>query len=234
MAITLKIGITDCGKYENYRRWIESETGMEAVRLSYTRQNQADVKICDGILFSGGEDLHPKLYGRPEYVEEFGLKEIIPERDDFEYMVARQAFDGKKPVLGICRGLQLLNVYLGGSLVPDIPARFSNRMHGKVSGQDQTHFVRVVPDTLLHNISRQELGIVNSAHHQSVDRPANALKISAFSEQSVVEAMEWKEPEKKSWLLMVQWHPERMADLSSPFSARVKTAFLEAAAEWRP
>lgn len=234
MAKTLKIGITDCGKYENYRRWIESEPGVEAVRLSFSRGNQAEVNACDGILFSGGEDLHPDLYGKPEYVEEFGLKEIIPERDDFEYRVAREAFNGKKPVLGICRGLQLLNVFLGGSLVPDIPIRYSNRMHGKVNGQDQTHFIRVEPDTLLHDISNQELGIVNSAHHQSVDRPANTLKISAFSEPSIVEAMEWKEPEKKSWLLMVQWHPERMADLSSPFSAKLKTAFLEASAGRRP
>ncbi len=226
----LKIGITDCGKYENYRRWIESEQGVMAIKLSMNSQNVSEVEKCDGILFSGGEDLHPELYGRPEYVEEFGLKEIIPARDKFEYQVIEKAFQQTKPVLGICRGLQLINVYLGGTLVPDIPSLFSNQMHGKIDGQDQTHFIRVEPETLLYEIGCQELGIVNSAHHQSVDRPANPLKISAFSKPSIVEAMEWKEPAKKSWLLMVQWHPERMDDLSSPFSAKVKAAFLEAAA----
>ena len=188
-----------------------------------------EVENCDGIIFSGGEDLQPDLYGKPEYVEEYGLKEIIPARDQFEYEVIEKAFEGKKPVLGICRGLQLINVYLGGTLVPDIPTLFDQPDHGKINGQDQTHFIRVEADSLLHEIGQQELGIVNSAHHQSVDKPANALKISAFSEPSIVEAMEWKDPAKKSWLLMVQWHPERMADLSSPFSAIIKNAFLEAA-----
>ncbi|HTB26804.1 MAG TPA: gamma-glutamyl-gamma-aminobutyrate hydrolase family protein, partial [Puia sp.] len=73
-----------------------------------------------------------------------------------------------------------------------------------------------------------ELGTVNSAHHQSVDKPGDLLKISAYSDPSIVEAMEWKDPLNKSWLLMVQWHPERMTDPSSPFSAAVKTAFLDA------
>ena len=84
----------------------------------------ADVEKCDGVIFSGGEDLQPGLYGKPEYVAEYGLKEIIPERDRFEYQVLEKAFDLGKPVLGICRGLQLINVYLGGTLVPDIPTLF--------------------------------------------------------------------------------------------------------------
>jgi putative glutamine amidotransferase len=71
------------------------------------------------------------------------------------------------------------------------------------------------------------LGLVNSAHHQSAGLPADSLKVTAVSEPGVVEAMEWKEPETKPWLLMVQWHPERMSDLSSPFSAFVKNAFLD-------
>jgi putative glutamine amidotransferase len=225
----LKIGITDCGKFENYRRWIESEPGVEVIKLGLNGHSANETDHCDGVLFSGGEDLHPELYGKPGYVEEFGLKEIIPARDKFEYKVVERAFEHQKPVLGICRGLQLINVYLGGTLVPDIPSLFDNRMHGKINGLDQTHFIRVEADSLLHEIGRQELGIVNSAHHQSVDKPANALKISAFSEPAIVEAMEWREPAKKSWLLMVQWHPERMADLSSPFSAKIKAAFLEAA-----
>jgi putative glutamine amidotransferase len=229
MSRTLRIGITDCGKYENYRRWIEAEPGVEAIKLSMNISNAAESESCDGIIFSGGEDVHPELYGKPGFVEEFGLNEIIPARDKFEYEVLEKSLDRKKPVLGICRGLQLINVYLGGSLVPDIPILFDNKMHGKIKGQDQTHFIRVEPDSMLHDIGHLELGIVNSAHHQSVDRPANALKISAFSEPSIVEAMEWKEPANKSWLLMVQWHPERMADPSSPFAALVKAAFLDAA-----
>jgi putative glutamine amidotransferase len=224
----LKIGITDCGKFENYRRWIAMEPGVEVVKLSFRDQNAAEVKSCDGILFSGGEDVHPSLYGKSEFVEEYGLKEIIPARDQFEYEVIKKAFDIKKPVLGICRGLQLINVYLGGTLLPDIPSLSQSTVHGKISGQDQIHDIRLESLSMLHDITGREKGRVNSAHHQGVDKPAASLKISAFSEPSIVEAMEWKDPINKSWLLLVQWHPERMQDLSSPFSGNVKQAFLRA------
>jgi putative glutamine amidotransferase len=224
----IKIGITDCGKFENYRKWVESESGVKVVKLSMYSKNADETDDCDGVIFSGGEDLHPKLYGKPEFELDYGLKEIIPERDQFEYEVIAKAFTSKKPVLGICRGLQLINVFLGGTLVPDIPAVLESTAHGKKNGVDQTHFIRVVTNTLLYNICGQELGTVNSAHHQSADKPGDLLKISAYSEPSIVEAMEWKDPLNKSWLLMIQWHPERMSDPSSTFSAAVKTAFLDA------
>src|SRR5450755_4789711 len=186
----IKIGITDCGKFDNYRRWFESETGIEVVKLSVHLSNSSDVDGCEGVVFSGGEDPHPGLYGKPEYVQEHGLKEIIPARDKFEYAVIVRALEQKKPVLGICRGLQLINVYLGGDLVPDIPDLHRSAAHGKINGKDQSHFLRVEPGTLLHRICVQELGVVNSAHHQSAGLPAPSLKISAFSEPSIIEAME--------------------------------------------
>lgn len=222
------IGITDCGKFENYRRWISTNNDIEVVKLSFHLQNEADVSACDGILFSGGEDLHPSLYGKPEFVQEYGLKEIIPARDQFEYAVIKKALEAKKPVLGICRGLQLINVYLGGTLVPDIPSWHQSLDHGKISGQDQTHMIRVEVNSMLQDLTGRETGTVNSAHHQSVDNPAEDLKITASSEPNIVEALEWKNPAKKSWLLLVQWHPERMQDLNSPFSENVKQAFLKA------
>jgi putative glutamine amidotransferase len=229
MKQKVRIGITDCGKYENYRRWIEAEDGVEAVKLSMHLQNAVEVENCDGILFSGGEDLHPVLYGKPEYVEEYGLREIIPARDQFEYEVIDWAFSGDKPVLGICRGLQLINVFLGGTLVPDIPSLFQSTEHGKKNGLDQTHMISVEAGSLLRRICGQDLGMVNSAHHQSADRPADSLNITASSDTGIVEAMEWKDPADKPWLLLVQWHPERMTDLFSPFSVLVKNAFLTAA-----
>jgi putative glutamine amidotransferase len=225
----MRIGITDCGKFENYRRWILMEPGIEVVKLSFHDQNAAEVNSCDGILFSGGEDVHPELYGKPEFVEDYGLKEIIPARDQFEYEVIKKALESKKPVLGICRGLQLINVYLGGTLLPDIPSLSKSTIHGKISGQDQVHDIRVESLSMLREVTGRESGQVNSAHHQGVDKPAENLKISAFGESSAVEAMEWKNPLNKSWLLLVQWHPERMQDLSSPFSGNVKQSFLKAA-----
>jgi len=224
----MRIGITDCGKYENYRRWIAMEPGIEVVKLSFHDQNAAEAKSCDGVLFSGGEDVHPSLYGKPEFVQEFELKEIIPARDQFEYELIKNTLESKKPVLGICRGLQLINVYLGGTLLPDIPSLSQSTAHGKISGQDRLHDIRVETLSMLHDITGRENGLVNSAHHQAVDKPADHLRISAFGESSIIEALEWKDPLHKSWLLLVQWHPERMQDLSSPFSGNVKHAFLKA------
>jgi len=227
MSSPLKIGITDCGKFENYRRWMDSE-GVETVKLSRQLGNLKAVETLDGVVFSGGEDLHPGLYGKPEYVEQFKLMEIIPERDHFEYAVLGKVFAVKKPVLGICRGLQLINVFLGGTLVPDIPRICHSDLHGKLQGQDQYHSIEVKDRTLLRSVCGQVLGKVNSAHHQSAELPAGGLVFSAYSPPGIVEAMEWKEPVGKSWLLMVQWHPERMTDPDSPFSIGVKRAFLEA------
>jgi putative glutamine amidotransferase len=228
MKHSIKIGITDCGKFENYRRWIELEPGVEAVKLSSRLQNATDLEKCDGVLFSGGEDLQPALYGKPEYEKEYNLKEILPARDQFEFDVIERSLAAQKPVLGICRGLQLINVFLGGTLVPDIPTLLHSDAHGKKGGLDQEHSLKVEPRSLLLEICGTETGEVNSAHHQSVDKPASSLKISAISNPSVVEAMEWENPTEKSWLVMVQWHPERMRDLSSPFSVNLKKSFLAA------
>jgi putative glutamine amidotransferase len=228
MKEAIRIGITDCGKFENYRRWIETAPGTEVVKLSMNLQNAVETETCDGVLFSGGEDVQPKLYGKPEFEQEYDLKEIIPARDYFEFQVLERALDAKKPVLAICRGLQIINVFLGGTLIPDIPRWIHSSSHGKKDSLDQTHGVIVEPDSLLYQVCGQKEGLVNSAHHQSADLAAPDLKISALSDLVVVEAMEWKEPTDKSWLLMVQWHPERMSDLQSPFSFLVKNAFLKA------
>jgi len=224
----LKIGITDCGKYDNYRRWIETVEGVEAFKLSMHLQNADEVDQCDGVLFSGGEDVDPVLYGHPEYVKEFGLEEIIPARDQLEFQVIQKVLVAKKPVLGICRGLQLINVFLGGSLIPDIPSLLHSGFHGKLKGVDQVHAVHVDHETQLFEICGKGEGLVNSAHHQSAALPAPGLKVVARADSGIVEAMEWKEGGNKSWLQLVQWHPERMADQESPFSLNLRTAFLKA------
>ncbi len=227
MNKTLRIGITDCGKFENYRRWITDTVGMEVIKLSRHLQNASEVSACDGVLFSGGEDVDPKLYGKPQYAAEFALTDVIPARDRFEYEVIRLALAGKKPILGICRGLQLLNVFLGGTLVPDIPSRLHSVAHSKIGGVDQLHPIQVLNGSQLYQITETPGGTVNSAHHQSADQIAPALQITAYSDSDIVESLEWKEPANKNWLQLVQWHPERMPDLQSPFSARLKTAFLK-------
>lgn len=228
MLKQLRIGIADCGKYDNYRRWIEASGEAEAVKLSMYLNNPQAVAECDGVVLSGGEDVQPELYGKPEYVKEYDLKEIIPERDRFEYAVIGNALDQQKPLLGICRGLQVVNVYLGGDLVPDIPSVLHSGFHGKKEGVDQLHPVTIDPGSLLANISGLESGQVNSAHHQSAGMAAQGLRVTAFGDSGIAEALEWEKPQDHSWLLLVQWHPERMPDQASPLTAGVRSAFLEA------
>jgi putative glutamine amidotransferase len=228
MSNKLRIGVADCGKYENYRRWIEAGGKAEAVRLSMYLNNPGAVAECDGVVLSGGEDVQPALYGKPGYVKEYNLQEIIPERDDFEYAVIGKVLEQGKPLLGICRGLQVTNVFLGGTLVPDIPSVLGSAGHGKKEGADQLHPVKIIPGSLLASISALDSGQVNSAHHQSASEPAKDLKITASADAGIVEAMEWKDPGQRSWLLLIQWHPERMADQASPLTAGVQKAFLAA------
>lgn len=226
MKQKIKIGITDCAKYVNYEKWFAGiGNDIEIVKLSYHYGNQNMVESCDGIVLTGGEDVHPALYHKAEYLSLLNSNDINEARDAFEWKVLEKALELKKPVLGICRGLQLANVFLGGSLIPDIPTALQTFEHGKIEGIDQYHTLTVEKNSLLNSITGSVAGEVNSAHHQSVDQPAKDLKIIARS-GSVVEGMQWTEPENKSWLLLVQWHPERMHDQQNPFALNINKAFI--------
>lgn len=227
MSRKLKIGITNCGKFSNYENWIiNGQQNIEVLKLSYIQDNAAIAEECDGIIFSGGEDVHPKFYNKPNDISFLNPKEINEQRDVFELKVIEKSLSLNKPVLGICRGLQIINVYLGGSLIYDIPTITKNFEHSKIDGADQRHAINIIKQSLLYDITLKEAGEVNSAHHQSVDEPAKDLKVIANS-SSIVEGMQWKNPENKSWLLLVQWHPERMFDQQNSFAAGIKNAFLK-------
>src|SRR5580698_4887792 len=120
----LTIGITDCKEWANYERWIKS--GSEDVAVVMLKPGEGEdtyVSHCDGVIISGGEDVHPSLYGKPEYIEEYKLSDFNPERDAFELKVLKETEENKTPVLGICRGLQISNAYYKGTLVPDLPSK---------------------------------------------------------------------------------------------------------------
>ncbi len=228
MKPVIKIGITDCARYTNYENWfLVPYKNVEVIKLSYHFNNEKDVAGCDGIVLSGGEDMHPKFYGKPEYLPQLSVKDIDERRDDFEFRIIEKALELNKPVLGICRGLQVMNVYLGGTLVPDIPTCFGLYDHEKINGIDQQHSITVQENSLLRNIANATNDEVNSAHHQAVDQPAEDLAIIARAEEQIAEAMEWKESNNKSWLLLVQWHPERISDQQNSFASNIREAFLK-------
>lgn len=161
-------------------------------------------EICDGILMTGGHDVNPKLYGE-ETLTECG--EICNVRDSMEQYLFQRALKEDKPVLGICRGIQLMNVLMGGTLYQDLPSQHpSDTEHHMAPPYDRPiHKVFIAENTKLAGLIGAGEYMVNSYHHQAVKKPAKGVTVSAYSEDNLVEAIEV--PEKK-FIIGVQWHPE--------------------------
>lgn len=181
------------------------------------------VGLLDGVLFSGGVDLDPHSYGE-EPIK--GLGQITPNRDEIEIKLCQQFFKLKKPIFGICRGIQLINVALGGSLYQDI---YSQRQNVLKHSQDApsyhpTHKIHLIENTFIHSVFQKSEILVNSFHHQAIKNLAPVLKATAHSEDNVIEAVE--NTDMDSFVLGVQWHPERMFQKYRE-QARLFEAFVE-------
>ena len=218
--------MTDRVKLRLYADWLRRGPGdVEILLLSPTLGNGGMLSLCDGLVVSGGGDMHPRFFGRPDLLPV--CKEVNEERDAFELGVLDHARRRRLPVLAICRGAQVLNVAHGGTLIPDIEkAGFVNHRTG--DADERLHPVRVEPGTLLHAIAGRTAGETNTFHHQAVDRPGDGLRVSAWSHDGVVEAIEPVDPRGGPFLLGVQWHPERLRDADSPFAGALLRKFLEA------
>jgi putative glutamine amidotransferase len=221
----ITVGITDCSKYANYEKWVSMEKDVTVVKLSPAENNFKDIEKCDGIILSGGEDVHPRYYNKPEYLKY--CHEIDERRDEFEWRVLEFTEKNNLPLLGICRGLQMANVYFGGTLLPDIPS-FGKFNHSRYSEKDRYHVVQVDKDSELCRIAGSDTGQINSAHHQSAELVAKGFVTNALSPDGVIEGIERQDRKDKPYLQLVQWHPERMDDLQDRFSKNIKLSFLEA------
>jgi putative glutamine amidotransferase len=157
----------------------------------------------DALLMAGGADIDPASYGAEAHAETRGT---WPERDAFELALARRALERDMPVLGICRGMQLLNVALGGTLDQHLPESTGGEGHRTVAGTFSKHDVRLAPGSLACTAAGVEGFVVWSHHHQGVDRLGAGLRVSGWSqEDELVEAIEL--PDKR-FALGVIWHPE--------------------------
>lgn len=179
----------------------------------------------DGIVFPGGADVAPGEYGE-EPVGNLNVVEVP--RDRTELTLARWASEGDLPILGICRGQQLLNVALGGSLYQDLRAQGATSVeHSDADGRARTdlvHRVRLDPESRLAQLLDETVVEVNSLHHQAVKRLAGPLRISGRADDGVIEAVE---SGAHRFLIAVQWHPEEIDDL--PWVRRLFSAFAAAA-----
>jgi putative glutamine amidotransferase len=226
----LRIGVSDCGaKFENYANWLQkSQVGVEAVSLSCREMNVDGLAHCDGLVLTGGDDIHPKYFGKVEELAE--AEQVNTERDQFEFALIRTAMENQIPLLGICRGLQIVNVAFGGTLVMDIQ-RAGGLNHRRVNGVDIRHPISIEQGTLLSKIIGTTSGETNSAHHQAAEKIGEGLKVAAWSEDEIIEALEWENAERKPFLLLVQWHPERMADAENPCTKNILETFLSEVAQ---
>ena len=192
--------------------------GMRWVELSDPEQAVQDALTCDGLLLPGGGDMDPKFYGQ-ERIPACGEPNLL--RDAAEPLLLRAFLAADKPVLGICRGVQVMNAVLGGDLYQDIKP-FEHLPHN--DHWAKVHTVTVRRGTLLSRILGQDTVLVNSQHHQAVDRVAPGFTLAALSEDGIVEAIE--KPDAR-FCLGVQWHPEWLSD-ADPAMQGLFDAFVNA------
>ena len=176
-----------------------------------------------GLMIPGGPDLHPAAYGEEPHA---ALGPTEPELDAFEIELVRQADALGMPILGVCRGMQVLNVARGGSLVQDLPDQVGEELQHRQTegGTTPTHDVEVLAGTLLAEVFGPDAHPVNSFHHQAVKRLGADLRPTAFAPDGVIEAVEAVDRE---FVVGVQWHAESLAE--RPDHAGLYGAFVEAA-----
>jgi len=183
------------------------------------------ISLAGGLVLSGGGDVDPALYG-----EQLHPRANPPEadRDATELALIVAARERRTPVLAICRGIQALNVALGGSLVQDIPSQLPSAIaHNNAEGQRavRTHEVALEPGSRLARALGATQIAVNSLHHQAVGRLAPGLRATAHSPDGVVEGLEARDD---WWLVGVQWHPEEMSESEEPWDRRLFESFARA------
>lgn len=192
-------------RFANYRRAVGLAGGLAV----FGRESRGQGRAWDALLLPGGGDLEPWRYGQ----ENTASRGLEPERDRAELELLAEFTAAGKPVLGICRGLQAINVFFGGTLVQDIPG------HSAVDGADRLHRVRTAASPLRAICGAEAL--VNSAHHQAADRLGSGLRAVQWAGDGVAEAL--CHDLLPVWA--VQWHPERLE--ASGAGRRLMEAFLE-------
>lgn len=225
MKIALTKNTSNEEKLGKYKNWLlRFNPLIEFHELSYEQDRLDGIDGCEGLLLTGGGDVHPNSYSNNDPGAQ--SKETDERRDKFEFSLIDRAVAGKLPILGICRGIQSMNVHLGGTLHLDLESAGFAR-HTEKDEKENRHQVEIETQSIFESIVGGDLGEVNSFHHQGVDKVGKGLRVSARSKDGVIEGMEWADPEGKPFLLLVQWHPERMKDTYNPLTEKVGRIFLE-------
>jgi putative glutamine amidotransferase len=212
------------------------KAGAEPVEISLRQsaaQLQEQLGGLDGFVLPGSPaDVDPARYGAAKH---WKTNELDESRDSTDFAILDHALRTAKPVLAICYGCQLLNVYRQGTLIQDIPAERGDRPNPKPHGTtdlqagaqqgDQWHGASFAEGSELAKLAGGTQAQINSSHHQAIDHPGNGLRVTARSEDGIIEGVELDSP--RNWVVGVQWHPERM--VGDAFSERLFTDFIAAA-----
>lgn len=186
------------------------------------------MKQIDGLYVTGGYDIDPTLFGEEPHP---ALGTIIPERDRFEMLLLKGMLEKDKPILGICRGCQMLNIVIGGDMFQDIYGQIDQSLlqhQQHAPANHGSHYVAVVKDSLLFRLTGMERLKVNSRHHQANRNVPESFLISGRSSDDVIEAIESKQ---HRFVLGVQWHPENLATVNDAASIKIFNGFIAACKE---
>jgi putative glutamine amidotransferase len=219
------------GKYDKYRDAV-LRAGGEPVEVSLGLSADELGRLAgslDAVVLTGSPaDVNPSLYGAPRNP---ASAEADPDRERTDFALLEHAFAEHKPVLAICYGVQSMNVFLGGTLIQDIPGALHTPIQHPWSNRDKGapepfHTAKIESGSRLRELADTDEIDVNSSHHQSILEPGRSLRIAARASDGVVEAVEWTGD--SNWVTGVQWHPERMAE-SDLLSQRLFGTLIEVA-----
>jgi putative glutamine amidotransferase len=203
--------IRDNENVKTFMKNIDSSVVVVNFSKIEKRKWKQELKKCHGIILSGGADIHPKRYGKSDYVE---LCQLEEKRDEQEWRLLTLAKEDSIPIFGICRGMQFINVFFGGTLCPDFLTHCarqddSAQMHRDSNQKvDVYHSIYINTESLLNALLQKETMIVNSWHHQSIELLAESFLVSSIADDGTIESIE---STNQNWpIIGVQWHPERM------------------------
>jgi putative glutamine amidotransferase len=229
-SITNENGLTYNRAYQPISQAVEHAGGLPVLIPTGIDDEtlRAIYEHLDAVLLPGGPDIDPSHYGE----EPHPTTKVDSERDAIEVPLVRWAVEDDLPLFGICRGHQVINVALGGSLIQDIPSQIDERVLPHATPDDQprnrpTHDVSIAPESRLSSIMGGTSVAVNSLHHQAVREAAPGMRITAYSPDGLVEATELP---GKRFALSVQWHPEDLYE-NDDTMLRLFEEFVEAARE---
>ena len=222
------------GKTEDYLKAVE-KAGAEAVLLPLKDEEERNrlIPLLDAFLLPGSPaDVEPARYGSVN--RGWSDPADLP-REETDRAILKHAFAEKKPVLAICYGCQLLNVYLGGTLIQDLKAETATTTPhrkkdllqggGKETREDPTHAATMESGSRLASLAKGTQAVINSSHHQAIQQPGRNLRVTSRASDGTIEGVEWIGD--SNWVTGVQWHPERMPD--DPFAERLFREFVAAA-----